>query len=368
MRRPRSLLSTVPAWILVLGATAPASAQSRIELPAKADLVAYDARSSGVPVDASAGLVEPVTVRSELPSRSAADSPARRRFAGDSLSSSATPWVTVADWDLPEVYGPAEVTRDLSPLALLERDWDKYRFMDTMFGETPGASPAYARVKPIPLFHVIPPRQTHWGKGLKTLARAKALRELRRTVRRQWQDQFENNPSMDFRSYQRVHAQINSMGKDPQEFDDFDVDYSATAFKQDLLAVDGRRHDGEDDIPLFSWGPLTMMDEGSTKLDLGSIIRSVEDQKSLNVGEERRKPLLDSKNYRIKTGIRLRVDPFRAYSKQDVLSTVRSVGASVDIDWLSGVLRRELVCMEVECRVRPDGDFNGFINFVINSR
>jgi len=51
-----------------------------------------------------------------------------------------------------------------------------------------------------------------------------------------------------------------------------------------------------------------------------------------------------------------------------VLATMRSVGASVNIDWLSGVLRRELVGTEVEFQVRPDGEWKGFVNFVLNSR
>jgi len=369
MRRPQILLSTALAWILilVLGAAEPARAQSPVVEPTQAEFVAYDARSPVVPVDPSTVVGEVESVRPELAPWLSPELHTRVPYAGNSLSTSATPWVGVEDWKLPRACGLAEVTRELSPLALLERDWDKFRFMDTVFEERT-ESASYARVKPIPLFHVIPPEQTHWGRGLKKLARAKAMRELRRRARRQWQDQFENSPSMNFRSYQRVHAQINSMGKDPREFDDFDVDYSATAFKQDLLALDGRSHDGENDIPLFTWGPLTVLDEGSTKFDLGSIIRSLKDQESLNVGEERRKSLLDSKNYRVRTGVRLRMDPFRAYSKQDVFSTVRSVGVSVEVDWLSGVLRRELVCTEIECRVRPDGDFKGLINFVINSR
>jgi len=359
-------------WILVPGATNFARAQSRIARPVQADVVAYGARPAAVSVEPGTGFpaAEPVPAGLEL-SMALPPAPLRARagLPGDSLSTSSTPWVNVEDWELPEICGTTYVTPELSPLALLERDFGTYRFMDTMFGDTRlDRSPAYRRVRPIPLFHVIPPRDSHWGKGLKTLVRAKVMREVRRRLRRQWQEQFENNPSMDYRSYQGVRAQINGIGKAPAEYDDFDVDYSATAFKQDILAVDGRDHDGEEDISLFTWGALTVTDTGGTKFDLGSLTRSSADQETLNVGEERRKPLLESKHYRVTTGVRLNVDPFRAYKRQDVLATMRSVGASVNIDWLSGVLRRELVGTEVEFQVRPDGEWKGFVNFVLNSR
>mgnify|MGYP007054670258 CR=1 FL=1 len=105
-----------------------------------------------------------------------------------------------------------------------------------------------------------------WRK-LKRLARAKLYREVRHRLKSEWKSVFLNHPSLTYSDYEKRLFQINNIGKDVEDRDDFSALSNATEVKQSFFG--SRRADGESDIPLVAWGPFTVKDTGALKFDLG---------------------------------------------------------------------------------------------------
>lgn len=271
------------------------------------------------------------------------------------------PWVGTQVWSVPEsfrgdVFEGAHFR--LTPWAMIERDLDKYKIL--------GAVPAYSQPDTSPLFPVLSPDEPIFIRKLRKLLRAKGLREIRGRAKREWKSQFLDHPGLSYATYENRLFLINTIGRDPVDSDDFNVEYDATVVKQDFFGR--RRRDGESDLPLFAWGPFTVSDTGSLKFDLGTAAHATAQDEDLDLGEEAHKPFVASKEYRIDTKFNIDVDPFRSSSSGDLRDAVRRYGVTVEVNWLSEVLGREMVATELEVEADLYGDFKAFFNIVVKSR
>jgi hypothetical protein len=281
--------------------------------------------------------------------------------------SATPPWIDASRWEVPSTsgYDVFEGTRSTScPWARLEESLDK---SNALF-----EPPFYSGVEPRPLFYVRTPRETEFARKLRKVARLKLLRELRHRAKREWADQFVEDPSLSFAKYQERLYLINNLGRESTEVDAFNAELAAMELKQGFLGK--KRVDGESDIDLISWGPFTVTDTGSMKLNLGRFAHSFDDDEAaplpaqIDVGSAKSKPLIATKDYQINTCFNLDLDPFLAASQGDTFSAVRRYGVAIEVDWLSDVLGREMVSTELEVESDAHGDFKGFFNIVIKSR
>jgi hypothetical protein len=271
------------------------------------------------------------------------------------------PWVHAGEIGLPRLY-EEEVSEsrplELSPWVLFAERLDCRRaaFSFDARSEHDGAS----------LFYIPPPRETQVARKVRKLATERMFKEIRRHLRRYWKSQFRDHPSLSYADYEQRLVQINNIGKDPSERDYFNVEYTTNEFKQGLLRKE--RTDAESDLPLLTWGPVTVTDSGSVKFDVGTAANAEAEDATIDVGEERRRPILGSKNYEVDTSFITDVNPFRGYTEGDVSSMVRRLGVEVKVDWLTDVLSRKVVSAEFECTADLEGEYGVFVNFVIHSR
>ena len=166
--------------------------------------------------------------------------------------------------------------------------------------------------------------------------------------------------------YEDRLLQINNIGKDPDEYDEFNVEYRTNEAKQNVFHR--KKLEGEPDVGLFTWGPLTVKDSGALKFDLGTAAHAGELDDKLNVGEIKPKPFISTKDYRVETSFNVDVDPFQGYREGDIVHFFRRFGLTVDVNWLSDVLGREMVTTELELEADTHGEFAVFANIVIKSR
>jgi hypothetical protein len=271
------------------------------------------------------------------------------------------PWVHAGEIDLPRLYEEGTVDSrplELSPWALFADRLD-YRRAALAFDSSAGHE--------MPLFYMPPPRETAVARKVKKIATERMFREIRRHLRRYWKSQFREHPSLDYSEYEARLIQINNIGKDPSEHDYFNVEYTTNELKQEFLRKD--RTDAERDLPLLTWGPVTVNDSGSVKLDVGTVVNGDEEDISLDVGGmERRKPIVGNKSYEIDTSFITDINPFRGYTRGNSLAMVRRLGVEVKVDWLTDVLSRRVVSAELECTADLQGEYGVFANFVIHSR
>jgi len=339
--------------------------------PAKAlsreDLALVHTTSLKAGASASApGLVEGVLDLSHaVPATSPGSGPGSFSFRNTpdlrSLRPPPPPWVHAGELTLPRIYDQSFVEPrplELSPWALFAEKLDCRRAADSLYS---GSDP-----DGMSLFYTAPPRETQVTRKVRKIVTERLFKELRRQVRRQWKDQFREHPSLSYAEYDRRLVQINNIGKDPAEQDYFNVEYSSNEFKDGILRKD--RTDAESDLPLLNWGPVTVTDSGSVKFDVGTAANGDAEDATLDVGEERRKPLVGSKSYEVDTSIITDVNPFRGYTEGSSLAMVRRLGVEVKVDWLTDVLSRRVVSAEFECTGDLEGEYGVFVNFIIHSR
>ncbi len=276
-------------------------------------------------------------------------------------STYALPWVGTVEWDVPDDYGASAIESH----GTISRPWAHFE-EELILTRVASVPPKFAGVTPLPLFPVLAPWESDFSSKLKRLARAKLYREVRLRVRREWKSVFLNHPSLTYSDYEQRLFQINNIGKNVEDRDDFAAISSATEVKQSFFG--NRRVDGEADIPFLAWGPFILKDSGSLKFDLGRAVTAEADEESLEVGDEKRAPLVATRDYEIQTALNFDVDPFRGAVGTDYRESVRQAGVSIEVSWLSAVLGRELFSTELDLESDLYGDFKGFFSIVIKSR
>lgn len=289
---------------------------------------------------------------------SATQRPAVRAVGSDEGSGS-LPWVHAGGIERPESLGDSSfeaTTPEFSPWVLFEDRLDKRH--------APSDVPDYLSRDILPLFYVPPPRETELSQKITKLVRKKVYREIRSKVRSEWRDQFRANPSMTYARYEERLVRINHIGRDQSEFDSFDVEYSTIETKQDLFRYKNR--DGEADIPLLTLGPLIVTDSGQLRFDVGSATHS--DEVKLDVGGDEKKCLVGGENFRVDTQLDFKVDPLRIAQNGNAMNVVRSYGITVEIDYLTDVLSRDMISAEVECEADFEGDYAVFANIILKGR
>jgi hypothetical protein len=273
--------------------------------------------------------------------------------------STSLPWVHADEIGRPDSLGDPlfeSSLPDFSPWMLFEDKLDKRR--------APADIPEYLENDLLPLYYVPPPRETEMALKIKKLIRKKVYREIRSKVRREWKNRFRESPSITFAQYEQRLLPINHIGREPSEYDTFDVEYATIETKQDIFRYKNR--DGEADIPLLTLGPLIFTDSGEVQFDVGSAAHT--DDVKLDVGADQKKCLVGGKDYRVGTRLNFSVDPLRAFNGNDIRGTVRSYGVTVEVDWLTDVLSRDTVAAEIECEADLQGDYAVFANFVLKGR
>jgi len=304
-------------------------------------------RAGGSKVD---GVIDSSTPTPEAASRGA---PVRR--------SRSLPWVATLEWEVPQEYG-ADVYEgrrtEFKPWSVFEAELEAAR--------TGSEPPDFLGIRRLDDFVVYKPQESDFSRKLKKLVRAKLYREVRHRTKREWKALFHHHPAMSFADYESRLFQINNIGKNRDDRDDFSVRASATETKQGFLGR--RRVDGEDDIPLIAWGPFTVKDTGALKLDLGWAAALDSEEVSLELGEERHVPIVATRDYKVETAFNVDVDPFRGSIGSDPRDAIRQCGLSVEVKWLTDVLGRELFTTEMDLETDLYGDFKGFFNIVLKSR
>jgi hypothetical protein len=265
--------------------------------------------------------------------------------------STSLPWVHAGDIEKPESLGDPgfEVgTPEFSPWVLFEERLDKRN--------APAAVPDYFTRDFLPLFYVPPPRETELSLKIQKLIRKKMYREIRSRVRREWRDQFRDSPSISYSQYEERLIRINHIGRDQSEFDSFDVEYSTIETKQDLFRY--KNKDGEADIPLLNLGPFIVTDSGQVRFDVGTATHS--DDVRLDVGGEQKKCLVGGENFRVDTQLDFKFDPLSPFDNGAVYGVIRSYGITVEIDYLTDVLSRDMISAEIECEADFEGEYAVF--------
>ncbi len=280
----------------------------------------------------------------------------RRRTERPALSQGMRSSRHIERWEVPKTWslGSAEV------------EWPEWVLEGTdLYVEE---APAYAEIAPLPLFYVHPPMETELKRKMKKLVRKKLFREIRRHTKRRWRKLFKDSPTMRFSTYEETLAKINHIGKGGDMVDVFNNDYSINEAKDHVFQRESRR--GEADIPLFTWGPVTVTDTGELRFDMGTAAASDIEEvviESVEVGGKKAKPLFSGKDYKLSTSLSLHVnDDFTG--GENYLPFLSSYGVDVEIEWLSDILGREMVGAEFEVEFDDDGDVAAFFNFVIKSR
>lgn len=273
------------------------------------------------------------------------------------------PWVTTMEWRVPEEYG-ADVFKgqrtEFKPWSVFGEE--------LLAARTAGDPPSHVGLQAPDSFVVFEPQRSDFSRQFRKLIRAKLYREVRHRAKREWKSLYLSHPSMRFADYESQLFQINNLGKNREDRDDFSLRATATETKQDFLGR--RRADGEADIPLVSWGPFTVKDTGALRFDVGRAALGAEygDDDDLEVGTETHVPILATVDYEVETSFNVDFDPLRGSVVADPRSAVRQFGMNVEVRWLSAVLGRELVTTEVDLETDLYGDFKGFFNIVIKSR
>ena len=254
-------------------------------------------------------------------------------------------------WDLPteqDHYRPEE------------RPWPRW-VLDgrDLYWESP---PEYAAGH-LPLFYMSQPRETELGRKLKRLVHEKVFREFRRMVKREWKSLYRESSTMTYKKYEQTLAKINRIGKE-DEFDGFNDEYRTNETRDSVF---GRERQGEADIPLLTVGPLTLTDAGDIYFDFGSAA-SEEQMDGVEIGKKESKPLFSSQHYKLNTSLRVHVNPLRYEGGGNHLPMIQSYGIEFEVDWLSDVLKREMITNEFAVEIDSHGEAAAFFNFVISSR
>jgi hypothetical protein len=278
------------------------------------------------------------------------------------VSSYPVPWVEATEWQ----------ALDSERFSLEEAEAFQLSTWDLFAGIVPyDRPPSYALVGPEPsIFSIPPPRETKLARKIKFLARKKLYQEVRRQLRKQWKSQYRESYTISYQQYHERMVQITNVGKEETDIDDLDFEYTTDEVREDLFPT--RYQDGEREIPLVSVGLFTLMDSGAVSFDLADVAAEDDDidDEPVKIAKEKeeRKPFLADKGYRIDTSFKLDVNPMRIYRSGEPVAFIESYGVTVEIDWLSDVLARDVISAEIEIEVDDHKDIAGFFNIVIKSR
>jgi hypothetical protein len=233
--------------------------------------------------------------------------------------------------------------------------------------------PDFVEKKPYtPVLDMEPAKDSPTVRGIKNLAEKEFFRQLRRLLKREWRSQLRDDPNINFGLYESRLLAINSIGREVESEDYYSSQVRQAAFR--------RGRDGEKEIPVAQWGPIMVLDSGGLNVDASVVRRLFSNETEaesktrldrVQVGPEPavvRQPLLSGKSYKLNTGFRFDFNPFRAVAHKDALDVVNSYGTTLDVVWLTDILRRERFITEVEAQYRRDGELVVFFNFVMKSR
>ena len=229
--------------------------------------------------------------------------------------------------------------------------------------------PPYVNYDPGPLFKIDPPAETRFARAARRLAEKKFYVELRRKLKQEWRDNYENSSGLAYDKYQEQMLRINEIGREDHEYNLLVGDYYSNELKGALFkeGYEG----GERDIQLLVWGPFTIMDSGSTKVHFEKLFTAEQSYPQLGEPETRtpgREGFLVSERYRLDTNLRLRFDLGPLLEEGDLFGLVESYGFSVSLDWLSKILGREMLTAELEAEMDRQGDYAIALNFVLIGR
>lgn len=229
--------------------------------------------------------------------------------------------------------------------------------------------PDFVRVRDTPILFRPPPRETRFARAIRKIARRKFHSEVRRMMKREWRRAFRETPTMSYSFYEERLTRINRLGRNRAEADDPKKDYFTNQLRADVFQRSNR--EGEEDFPLIAWGPLVVLDSGSVRLHPGRLLDSpsLEEVKIETEDDGDDEPaILASKDYRVRTSVRLGFDPIEAYKESDPTWVIDRYGLEVSVDWFSDILARKVMTAEFEVEFERDGDFAAMINLVIKSR
>ena len=314
----------------------------------------------------------PTDSPTELPTNSPTELSGRESlappFARPVARSSAypVPWVEATHLERSEVV-PQYDPYDTPHFEYKLPPWDLFDGRLTYFEAPAWVDPEAAEPS---RFRLSRPYETRLARRLKKLARKKLYQEVRRAVKRQWRSQFRESNHLRYDLYQERMVAISNIGKDPQDIDDLDFGYRTNDIKEDLF--EDNYLDGEREIPLLTWGPLTITDSGSMHFNLAAMKgEGEESEPALEVGAKEkteRAPFLATKDYRIDTSFKVDLDPAKAFSNGNPMAAFDSYGFAIEVDILSDVLARDVISAEIEIEVDDHRDFAGFFNIVVKSR
>ena len=311
-----------------------------------------------------------VGAAAEAPSRDlpAADAP---ELTQQGEPSHGSPWISVARLSRPD-EGDDRLFEEAGRELGLEgrRPWFVCHEPELAHPELAWAeAPSWIHLPRTSPFRYTLPADSEFARALKTVVRRKFYREVRRSMKDQWRQLYKDSLTMNYDVYEERLQRINSVGRLPGESDQFNSDYHQNRLRDTVFEEDENL--GEREIPIVSLGPLVFLDSGSVRLDLGSVLALDSDGKMPKgkPGEgEGPRPMIASENFRFDTKLRVGFDPMESFEQDgDLTWMIKRYGVSFSVDWLSGVLGREIVSTEFEARVDRDGDFAFAVNLVIDS-
>jgi hypothetical protein len=228
-----------------------------------------------------------------------------------------------------------------------------------------------------PIFNNSPRPPSARNRAFWNLVEKESYRQLRRYLKKQWRNQFQDSPSMIYEFYQSRLTQINHIGKNEEELDLYNTDYYSNQFRNDIL--DQENLEGERELYLVEWGPLRLNDRGSVHFDLKALFESPSSTESglggfklfsseTTKSGSKEGALFNGRHYKWHTNFHLNYNPMAAIRDNDPLKGIRSYGASVEVDFLSDILKRQLFSTEFEVDVRKDGEVVFFVNWVFKGR
>jgi hypothetical protein len=218
-----------------------------------------------------------------------------------------------------------------------------------------------------PSIDLTPPKDCPQAAGIKNLVRRELFRELRSKMKSQWRSQFSDTPSMRYESYEERLFLINEVGRDANA-DDVGEDFYSSKQRESVFR---RSREGEEEIAVVKLGPLMVLDSGSLSIDTSVVKRFTgqdEPAKAVEVGplDEKRRPLMKGNGYKVHSRFRLGCNPLKGLSGNP-MDAFTSYGASVDVSWLSDILRKERFSTEIEGQLDQNGYCAFYFNLVLKS-
>lgn len=199
--------------------------------------------------------------------------------------------------------------------------------------------------------------------AIQRLVEKLAFRKLRKEARSTLRERFEDDPSYDIYLYREERAEISRLDPSNPNHDDYD-------FEEVRAAVLEGDDDGEKDITLFHWGPLSVNDSGDVKLDLAELKSQRVIPREIELATEEAEdlaaePFFEGKSFKLNTDVRFRPRVHKLLENESFSEVIGKTGVTFEVDFFSDVLRRRYMKAELESTLRPDGETGVFFNLVI---